>query len=63
VAVWPFGEAVHYTDAREGASSQVITTELRAYVESTGLAGVTIEPIAASIEDAFMWYMAQDRAA
>jgi ABC-type multidrug transport system ATPase subunit len=63
VGVWPFGEVLHYTDGREGASPQVIAPELYAYVESTGLTGVTIEPIAASIEDAFMWYMTQERAA
>jgi ABC-2 type transport system ATP-binding protein len=62
-AVWPFGEALHYTDARRDAAPELIVRELAAHIESAGLAGVSIAPIAASIEDAFMWYMAQEQAA
>jgi ABC-2 type transport system ATP-binding protein len=62
-AVWPFGEALHYTDARRDAAPALITRELAAHVESAGLAGVSIAPIPAGIEDAFMWYMAQEPAA
>jgi ABC-2 type transport system ATP-binding protein len=57
-AVWPFGEALHYTDRREEPVA-MIEAELRAYVEQVGLSGVTIRPIPATIEDAFMWYMAE----
>jgi ABC-type multidrug transport system ATPase subunit len=62
-AVWPFGESLHYTDARRDAAPQVIARELAAHVESAGLTGVTMSPIEASIEDAFMWYMGQEKAA
>ncbi len=62
-AVWPFGEALHYTDARPDAPAELIARELVQHVEAAGLSGVTMAPIAASIEDAFMWYMAQERAA
>jgi ABC-2 type transport system ATP-binding protein len=62
-AVWPFGEALHYTDARRDAPAELIARELAQHVEAAGLSGVTMVPIAASIEDAFMWYMAQERAA
>ncbi|MGH7517467.1 MAG: ABC transporter ATP-binding protein [Gemmatimonadales bacterium] len=62
-AVWPFGEALHYTDARRDAAPELIARELAAHVESAGLSGVSMAPINASIEDAFMWYMAQERAA
>ena len=62
-AVWPFGEALHYTDSRPDLAGDVIRRELEAYVESVGLSGVSIRPIAASIEDSFMWYMAQGRTA
>ena len=62
-AVWPFGEALHYTDARRDAAPESIALELAAHLESAGLSGVSMTPIAASIEDAFMWYMAQERAA
>jgi ABC-type multidrug transport system ATPase subunit len=62
-AVWPFGEALHYTDVRPGIAVEVIVRELEAYIDSAGLAGVSIRPIAATIEDAFMWYMAAAPAA
>jgi ABC-type multidrug transport system ATPase subunit len=62
-AVWPFGETLHYTDARADAGTDLIVSELAAHTESEGLAGATIAPIPAGIEDAFMWYMAQERAA
>jgi ABC-type multidrug transport system ATPase subunit len=62
-AVWPFGESLHYTDARPDAAPELIARELAAHVESAGLSGVSMSPIEASIEDAFMWYMAQERAA
>jgi ABC-2 type transport system ATP-binding protein len=60
-AVWPFGEALHYTDRREEPVG-MIEAELRGYVEQVGLPGVTIRPIPATIEDAFMWYMAEKTA-
>jgi ABC-type multidrug transport system ATPase subunit len=62
-AVWPFGEALHYTDTRRDAPTELIARELAAHVESAGLSEVSMSPIAASIEDAFMWYMAQERPA
>ncbi len=62
-AVWPFGETLHYTDARTDAAPEQIARELAAHVESAGLTGVTMSPIAATIEDAFMWYLAQEKAA
>ena len=62
-AVWPFGEALHYTDNRTNMPPGAIGGELAAYVESAGLSEVSIRPIAAGIEDSFMWYMTQGRAA
>jgi ABC-2 type transport system ATP-binding protein len=62
-AVWPFGETLHYTDARAGLSPEQTVREVSGYIESSGLTVVSIEPIAAGIEDAFMWYMAQGTAA
>ena len=62
-AVWPFGESLHYTDARTDASAGAIAGELHAHLHAQGLGRATIEPIPASIEDAFMWYMGQAQAA
>jgi len=62
-AVWPFGESLHYTDRRADVSSGTVAAELDEQVRRAGLAGVSIVPIEAGIEDAFMWYMAQEQAA
>ena len=62
-AVWPFGESLHYTDARADAPAERIVQELKAHLSAAGLSGAAIAPIPASIEDAFMWFMGQERAA
>jgi hypothetical protein len=62
-AVWPFGEALHYTDTRRDAAPDLIARELAGHCEAEGLWGTSIAAIPAGIEDAFMWYMAQGQAA
>jgi ABC-type multidrug transport system ATPase subunit len=62
-AVWPFGESLHYTDRRTGVAGEAIAAELAEHVRRAGLTEVSIAPIAAGIEDAFMWYMGQEQAA
>jgi len=62
-AVWPFGESLHYTDRRTGVADEAIAAELAEHVRRAGLTEVSIAPIAAGIEDAFMWYMGQEQAA
>ena len=62
-AVWPFGESLHYTDARPDAPAELIERELASHLAAEGQAGVSMSPIAASIEDAFMWQMGRGEAA
>jgi ABC-2 type transport system ATP-binding protein len=62
-AVWPFGESVHYTDGRADAPAELIVRDLTAHLAAAGQGEVSLAPIPASIEDAFMWYMGQERAA
>jgi ABC-2 type transport system ATP-binding protein len=62
-AVWPFGESLHYTDRRTGVADETIAAELTQHVQRAGLTDVSVAAIAAGIEDAFMWYMAQEQAA
>jgi ABC-type multidrug transport system ATPase subunit len=62
-AVWPFGESVHYTDARAGAPAEQIERELASHLAAVGQGEISMSPTPASIEDAFMWYMGQEQAA
>jgi ABC-type multidrug transport system ATPase subunit len=57
-AVHPFGEDVHYTDAREGADGATIAEELRDYLRREGFDDAAVAPIEAGIEDVFMARMA-----
>lgn len=56
-SVYPFGEELHYTDARADADPAALAAELRAGLEAEGFRGVRAEPVAAGIEDAFMALM------
>ena len=60
-AVWPFGESVHYTDARADAPAETIVRELQAHLGAAGL-DASLAPIVATIEDAFMWRVGQEAA-
>ena len=53
-SVYPFGESLHYTDARQHAPADQIARELHTFLESKGIRDAQIVPIAASVEDTFM---------
>ena len=56
-SVYPFGDTLHYTDARMGARADDVARELVAHLEANGLAGVTARQIPPTIEDAFIALM------
>lgn len=57
-SVYPFGEVVHYTDARAGHREQVIAGELAAHLRSRGHRAAEAWPATPGIEDSFMLLMA-----
>jgi ABC-2 type transport system ATP-binding protein len=52
--VYPFGEALHYTDTRVGASADEIQREVETVLRGGGLDEVRVEPTAPTVEDSFM---------
>jgi ABC-type multidrug transport system ATPase subunit len=56
-SVWPFGTTLHFTDDRAGADAARLAEELAVWLRDRQL-DARVEPIAAGIEDAFMWDMA-----
>ena len=52
--VYPFGETLHYTDARTHERADVIARELRAYLAREGFADADVSPTTPTIEDTFM---------
>lgn len=51
--VFPFGEALHYSDARSGLDARAIAGELRAFLAQHNI-DAAVEPVAPTIEDTFM---------
>ncbi len=56
-AAFPFGNALHYTDARADVDPDDAAREVRAFLEAEGFEGARVEPIPAGIEDSFMHLM------
>ncbi len=55
--IYPFGEAMHYTDRRTDLPAGTVGEELTRFLASRGLSKVSAEPIPATIEDSFMAYL------
>jgi len=55
--VYPFGEVLHYTDARATLPVDTIGSEVVAFLEGRGLTSVSAARIPATIEDSFMAYL------
>jgi ABC-2 type transport system ATP-binding protein len=56
-SVYPFGEVLHYTDARPGADPSAVASEVVAALSAAGFADAAATPIRAGIEDSFMALM------
>lgn len=56
-SVFPFGDQLHYTDDRAGASPDEVAGDVAAYLAREGFADARVEPAAAGIEDSFMALM------
>ena len=53
-SAYPFGSSIHFTDRRTDVPAEMQQTELRAFLAAQGLAPVSIERAAATVEDTFM---------
>jgi ABC-2 type transport system ATP-binding protein len=56
-SVFPFGDAVHYTDDRADVDPESTATELRDYLVARGIGDARVSPVAPGIEDVFMALM------
>jgi drug efflux transport system ATP-binding protein len=53
-AAYPFGETLHYADARSDAAPDRIAGEVAAFLSSRGLAGACVERTTPTVEDTFI---------
>jgi ABC-2 type transport system ATP-binding protein len=56
-SVFPFGEELHYSDARNDVPPERIASELRSFLEASDFPDAEVMPIEPGIEDAFMALM------
>jgi ABC-2 type transport system ATP-binding protein len=56
-SVFPFGDELHYSDARAGVPVAAIADEIRAYLAAHGFPDPRVTPIVPGIEDTFMALM------
>jgi ABC-2 type transport system ATP-binding protein len=56
-SVFPFGDVVHYTDARPGGDARAIAASLREDLAARGIADAEVEIVPPGIEDVFMALM------
>jgi ABC-2 type transport system ATP-binding protein len=56
-SVYPFGEELHYTDARADADPAAVAGDVAEWLRGEGFADADARPIAAGIEDSFMALM------
>ncbi|MEO8564590.1 MAG: ABC transporter ATP-binding protein [bacterium] len=56
-SVYPFGETLHYTDARADARPEDVARELVAHLAAVGVTDATVHHITPTIEDAFIALM------
>lgn len=61
VSAFPFGETIHYADARSGSDPAAIARELDVWLAQRGLDGARAEAAQAGIEDVFMDLMETPR--
>jgi len=53
-AVYPFGETLHYADARRDLAPERIGAEVAAFLASRGFADARVEPTPPTVEDSFI---------
>lgn len=56
-SVQPFGESIHYTDARAEMDPEAVATEVRDALAAAGFADAEVRPAAPDIEDVFIALM------
>lgn len=53
-SAWPFGEDIHYTDARPDRDPLSLVDELRSWLAERGHRDLAVRPVVATVEDVFM---------
>ncbi len=61
-SAFPFGDAVHFSDARASVSPAQVSADVLAFLQRGGFDDARVEPIEPGVEDAFMELMGEPEA-
>jgi ABC-2 type transport system ATP-binding protein len=53
-SVFPFGDLMHYTDARADAAPDAIAADVKTYLVANGFTDASVEPLTPTVEDVFI---------
>jgi ABC-type multidrug transport system ATPase subunit len=53
-SVWPFGDVIHYTDARADLSADRVALDVRSVLAAAGFTDASVELLTPTVEDVFM---------
>jgi ABC-type multidrug transport system ATPase subunit len=53
-SVYPFGDVLHYTDARVDAPAGQIADDVETFLRASGFADASVEPLTPTVEDSFI---------
>jgi ABC-2 type transport system ATP-binding protein len=53
-SAYPFGEVIHYSDARGDAPVERIAADVTTFLAAKGFADATVEPLTPTVEDSFI---------
>jgi len=53
-SAYPFGDVIHYTDTRAGASIDAIARDVKTFLSASGFVDASVEPLTPTVEDSFI---------
>ncbi len=51
---YPFGDVLHYTDARTDLPAEAIGADLKRFLDASGFSDASVEPLTPTVEDSFI---------
>jgi ABC-type multidrug transport system ATPase subunit len=53
-SAYPFGDVLHYTDARTDLPAEAIGADLKRFLDASGFSDASVEPLTPTVEDSFI---------
>jgi hypothetical protein len=53
-SAYPFGDVLHYTDARTDLPAEAIGADIKRFLDASGFSDASVEPLTPTVEDSFI---------